>query len=68
GFSLEEPGHSGWAHRVYLVRVAGFEPAPQLEMAAEGAHEMRWFAPDELEGLPTRPDALAERLRNASGS
>lgn len=68
GFSLEEHGHGGWAHRVYLVRIAAFEPAPQIDMAAEGAHEMRWFAADELDGLPTRPADLAERLRNASGS
>jgi 8-oxo-dGTP pyrophosphatase MutT (NUDIX family) len=62
GFSLEEPGHGGWAHRVYLVRVASFEPAPRIEMAAEGAHEMRWLAVDELEGLPTRPEDLAARV------
>ena len=68
GFSLEEPGHGGWAHRAYLVRVPHFEPAPRLDMAAEGGHEMRWFDPDELEGVPTRPEDLAARLRNASGS
>ena len=67
GFSLEEPGHGGWAHRVYLVRVPRFEPAPRIDMASEGAHEMRWFGADELEGLPTRPENLADRLRNASG-
>ena len=63
GISLEEPGHGGWAHRVYLVRVPHFEPAPRLDMAAEGGHEMRWFAADELEDLPTRPADLAARLR-----
>jgi 8-oxo-dGTP pyrophosphatase MutT (NUDIX family) len=68
GFSLEEPGHGGWAHRVYLVRIPAFEPAPRIDMASEGAHEMRWFAADELGGLPTRPGDLAARLRNASGS
>ena len=68
GFSLEEPGHGGWAHRVYLVRVPAFEIAPQLDLSAEGSHEERWFTFDELAGLPTRPEDLAERLRNASGS
>jgi 8-oxo-dGTP diphosphatase len=68
GFSLEEPGHGGWAHRVYLVRVPAFENAPQLDLRAEGSHEERWFTADELEGLPTRPENLVERLRNASGS
>jgi 8-oxo-dGTP pyrophosphatase MutT (NUDIX family)/G:T/U-mismatch repair DNA glycosylase len=68
GFSLEEAGHGGWAHRVYLVRVPAFENAPQLDLSAEGSHEERWFAIDELKGLPTRPEDLAERLRSASGS
>jgi TDG/mug DNA glycosylase family protein len=63
GFSLEEPGHGGWAHRVYLVRVPAFENAPQLDLSAEGSHEERWFTADELEGLPTRPEDLARRLR-----
>lgn len=67
GISLEEPGHGGWSHRVHLVRVPHFEPAPRLDMAAEGGHEMRWFDVDELEELPTRPADLAARLRNASG-
>jgi 8-oxo-dGTP pyrophosphatase MutT (NUDIX family)/G:T/U-mismatch repair DNA glycosylase len=62
GFSLEEPGHGGWAHRVYLVRVPRFEPAPRTDMASEGAHELRWFGADELEGLPTRPSDLSARL------
>jgi double-stranded uracil-DNA glycosylase len=68
GFSLEEPGHGGWAHRVYLVRVKSFDPAPRIDLAAEGAHEMRWFTADELEGLPTRPADLPLRLSSASGS
>ena len=62
GFSLEEPGHGGWAHRVYLVRVPAFENAPKLDLRDEGSHEERWFAVDELEGLPTRPGDLARRL------
>ena len=68
GISLEEPGHGGWSHRVYLVRVPHFEPEPRLDMAAEGGHEMKWFTAGELEGLPTRPAELAVRLRTASGS
>jgi len=68
GFSLEEPGHGGWAHRVYLVRVPAFEIAPQLDLRDEGSHEERWFTIDELEGLPTRPSDLAKRLSRASGS
>jgi double-stranded uracil-DNA glycosylase len=68
GFSLEEPGHGGWAHRVYLVRVPAFENAPQLDLTEEGSHEERWFRADELAGLPTRPPDLAERLSRASGS
>ena len=63
GFSLEEPGHGGWAHRVYLVRVQAFENAPQLDLSEEGSHEERWFTVEELAGLPTRPDDLAERIK-----
>ena len=63
GFSLEEPGHGGWAHRVYLVRVPAFENAPQLDLSEEGSHEERWFTVAELEGVPTRPEDLAERLK-----
>ena len=59
----DEPGHCGQRENVYLVRVESFEPAPELDLAAEGCHEVRWFAVDELEGVPTRPDDLAARLR-----
>ena len=67
-WSLEEPGHGGVVHRTYLVRVPAFELEPQLDLRAEGSHEERWFTADELDGLPTRPHDLADRLRNASGS
>jgi len=63
GFSLEEPGHGGWSHRVYLVRVPAFENRPQLDLRDEGSHEERWFSAEELAGVPTRPADLAERLR-----
>jgi len=60
---LEEPGHGGATHRTYLVRVPAFENAPELDPGLEGSHEQRWFTVDELAGVPTRPDDLAERLR-----
>jgi 8-oxo-dGTP pyrophosphatase MutT (NUDIX family) len=60
---LEEPGHGGATHRTYLVRVPGFENAPELDPRLEGSHEQRWFTVDELAGVPTRPDDLADRLR-----
>jgi TDG/mug DNA glycosylase family protein len=66
GFSLEEPGHGGWSHRVYLVRVPAFENKPQLDLREEGSHEERWFTADELAGVPTRPGDLAQRLRAVS--
>ena len=65
GFSLEEPGHGGWAHRAYLVRVPAFENAPQLDLSEEGSHEERWFTVEELAGVPTRPPDLAEHLKVA---
>jgi 8-oxo-dGTP pyrophosphatase MutT (NUDIX family) len=59
----DEPGHCGQRENVYLVRVPAFEPAPELDLAEEGAHEWRWVTADEAEALPTRPDDLADRLR-----
>ena len=67
-WGLDEPGYGGTVQRTYLVRVPAFENAPQLDLSAEGSHEERWFTVEELKGLPTRPEDLAERLRNASGS
>jgi ADP-ribose pyrophosphatase YjhB (NUDIX family) len=67
-WGLDEPGHGGTIHRSYLVRVPAFDNSPELDLRAEGSHEERWFTTDELEGLPTRPENLVERLRNASGS
>jgi 8-oxo-dGTP pyrophosphatase MutT (NUDIX family) len=67
----DEPGHCGQRENVYLVRVDAFEPKPELDLAAEGCHEQRWFTVDELEGIPTRPEDLAARVRafsSASGS
>jgi TDG/mug DNA glycosylase family protein len=63
GFSLEEAGHGGWAHRAYLVRVPAFENTPNVDLRDEGSHEQRWFTVDELHGKPTRPEDLARRLR-----
>jgi len=59
----DEPGHCGQRENVYLVRAPAFEPAPELDLAAEGAHEWRWVTADEAEELPTRPDDLGDRLR-----
>jgi 8-oxo-dGTP pyrophosphatase MutT (NUDIX family) len=64
----DEPGHCGQRENVYLVRVDAFEPAPELDLAAEGCHELRWLTAAEVTGLPTRPVDLAARLRSASGS
>jgi len=67
-WSLEEQGYGAGVFRVYLVRVpTAFEPAPELDLRAEGAHEERWFAAGELTGLPTRPANLAELVSRASG-
>jgi double-stranded uracil-DNA glycosylase len=63
---LLEPGYGGGINRTYLVRVPAFELAPRLDLEAEGCREQRWFTLDELAGLPTRPEDLAARIRNAS--
>jgi TDG/mug DNA glycosylase family protein len=62
-WTLSEPGYGRLLQRTYLVRVPAFEIAPELDLREEGSHEERWFTLGELEGLPTRPEDLAERLR-----
>ena len=57
GWTLDEPGFGSYRSRVYLVRVRDFEPPHLTE-----AHELRWFALDELHGVPTRPLDLGERV------
>jgi TDG/mug DNA glycosylase family protein len=59
----EEPGYAGQRERHYLVRVAAFEPAATIDLGAEKVHEYRWFAPEELPSLPTRPARLADHVR-----
>lgn len=65
---LDEPGHGGTVNRTYVVRAEPFELSPEVDLRAEGSHEQRWFTLDELDGVPTSPEDLAERIRNASGS
>jgi G:T/U-mismatch repair DNA glycosylase/8-oxo-dGTP pyrophosphatase MutT (NUDIX family) len=65
---LLEAGHGGGVNRTYLVRVPAFAFAPRLDLSAEGCRDQRWVTLDELEGLPTRPEDLAKRIRSASGS
>ncbi|HET7568059.1 MAG TPA: NUDIX domain-containing protein [Gaiellaceae bacterium] len=59
----DDPAFGGGLSRVYLVRVGDFEPPHLTE-----AHESRWFSPDELAAVSTRPPDLAERISSASGS
>lgn len=67
-WGTEEPGFGSGVSRMYLVRVPSFEPAPELDLSEEGSLEERWFAPDELATIPTRPADLAEIVSRASGS
>jgi TDG/mug DNA glycosylase family protein len=67
-WGLEESGFGSGVSRMYLVRVAAFEPAPELDLRAEGSLEERWFAPHELSTLSTRPPDLAEIVSRASDS
>jgi TDG/mug DNA glycosylase family protein len=57
----------GQRERHYLVRIGAFEPKPDFtsaELIAEGVHEARWFAVDEIERLTTGPRRLAELVRD----
>ena len=65
-WGIEEQGFGSGVSRLYLVRVASFEPQPELDLRAEGSLEERWFTPDELGTLPTRPRNLAELVSSAS--
>ena len=53
----------GQTERHYLVRTAHFEPAPEVDLAAEDVAEIRWFGADELDAVITAPRRLAELLR-----
>ena len=66
-WGVEELGFGSGVSRVYLVRVPPFELAPELDLRDEGCLEERWFTPDELATLPTRPADLAEIVSRASG-
>jgi double-stranded uracil-DNA glycosylase len=67
-WGIEEPGFGSGVSRLYLVRVSAFEPEPELDLRAEGSLEERWFTPEELAALPTRPANLPEIVSSASGS
>jgi 8-oxo-dGTP pyrophosphatase MutT (NUDIX family) len=54
---------SGQTERHYLVRTDHFEPRPEIDVAAEDIAEIRWFGPDELDGLVTAPRRFVEYLR-----
>jgi TDG/mug DNA glycosylase family protein len=65
-WGVEEPGFGSGVSRLYLVRVEPFEPQPELDLRAEGSLEERWFTPDEIANLPTRPRDLPELVSSAS--
>ena len=58
----------GQREHIHLVRVEQHEPAPTIDMRAEGVHEVRWWTLPELEAaeetlVPRRlPDLLRELL------
>jgi TDG/mug DNA glycosylase family protein len=51
--------------RIHLVRVQEHEPVPELDLAAEGVHDVRWWTLAELETLEETlvPLRLGEFLR-----
>ncbi len=54
----------GQRERHYLVRTDPFEPRPEIDPAAEGIKEFRWFAADELGAVETVPRRLAALLHD----
>jgi TDG/mug DNA glycosylase family protein len=67
-WGIEEQGFGSGVSRMYLVRVPSFEPAPELDLRAEGSLEERWFTLAEIRALPTRPRDLPEIVSRASDS
>jgi TDG/mug DNA glycosylase family protein len=61
GWTVAEPGFGSFSSRVYLVRVADFEPPYLTE-----AQEVRWFSAEELDRVSTRPPDLAARISSSS--
>jgi TDG/mug DNA glycosylase family protein len=53
------------AERIHLVRVDEHEAAPEIDLLAEGVHEVRWWTLPELESAEETlvPKRLAEFLR-----
>jgi double-stranded uracil-DNA glycosylase len=51
--------------RYFFVRVHAHEPAPEIDLAAEGVHEVRWWTPAELAAAHERfsPRRLPELVR-----
>jgi 8-oxo-dGTP pyrophosphatase MutT (NUDIX family) len=52
--------------RFHVVHVDAHEPAPQIDLAAEGVAELRWWSVEELERLPVdavSPPELARLVR-----
>jgi TDG/mug DNA glycosylase family protein len=56
--------------RIHLVRIDRHEPAPEIDLRAEGVHDVRWWTLAELEGaeetlVPKRlPEFLRELLQH----
>jgi hypothetical protein len=57
-------GWGGQTERHYLVRTPSFEPAPEIDPAAEDIEEFRWFSEGELDAVVTAPTRLAQLLRD----
>ena len=53
------------SEQIYLVRVEEHEPAPTIDLRAEGVHELRWWTLSELEAAEETlvPKRLPEFLR-----
>lgn len=66
-WGTDEPGFGSGVSRMYLVRVPSFELHPELDLREEGSLEERWFTPEELATLTTRPADLAGIVSRASG-
>ena len=51
--------------RIYLVEVDEHEPAPRVDLEAEGVHDVRWWTPEELEAAAETlvPLTLARHVR-----
>ena len=56
------------SERIYLVRTGAYEPLPEVDLVAEGVHDVRWWTLEELERTEDEVAPWVLDVIRASGS